>query len=155
MVPRDHTHHNTSFSTNRNSQRVHIYLPIRNWTILAPTVQPLTVHLLDNCRLKTKWCSIDSFSVLSHSAACKNCLKLNFPRKWLHVFCTDLTRVYSNGLTVCHLCTLQEHQRIRIFAIYQTFLALKFVLWAMEIFTFSRIQPIWVKIWGKYIYRKI
>ena len=38
--------------------------------------------------------------------------------------------------------TLQEHQRIRTFAIYQTFLTLKFVLWAMEIFTFSSIQPI-------------
>ena len=51
--------------------------------------------------------------------------------------------------------TLQKHQRIRTFAIYQTFLTLKFVLWAMEIFTFSSIQPISVKIWGKYIYRKI
>ena len=37
--------------------------------------------------------------------------------------------------------TLQEHQRIRTNAIYQTFLTLKFVLWAMEIFTFSSIQP--------------
>ena len=32
-----------------------------------------------------------------------------------------------------NVITLQEHQRIRTFAIYQTFLTLKFVLWAMGI----------------------
>ena len=51
----------------------------------------------------------------------------------------------SDLLRLAHICshyTLQEHQRIRTFAIYQTFVTLKFVLWAMEIFTFSSIQPI-------------
>ena len=51
------------------------------------------------------------------------------------------------------IITPQEHQRIRTFAIYQTFLTLKFVFWAMEIFTFSSIQPIWVKICGKNLIR--
>ena len=51
--------------------------------------------------------------------------------------------------------TLQEDQTIRPFAIFQKFLTLKLVLWAMEKFTFSSIQPISVKISGKYIYRKI
>ena len=47
--------------------------------------------------------------------------------------------------------TLQEDQTIRTFAIYQKFVTLKLVLWAMEIFIFSSIQPISVKISGKYI----
>ena len=51
-------------------------------------------------------------------------------------------RVGIAQLVERHSCTMQEHQRIRTFAIYQTFLTLRFVLWAMEIFTFSSIQPI-------------
>ena len=53
------------------------------------------------------------------------------------------------------LYALQEVQTIRTFAIYQMFLRLKLLLWAMEKFTFSSIQPISVKISGKYIYWKI
>ena len=44
---------------------------------------------------------------------------------------------------------------IRTFAIFQKFLTLKLLLGAMEKFTFSSIQPISVKIPGKYINRKI
>ena len=49
--------------------------------------------------------------------------------------------VFMNFAQYLNHSTLQEHQRIRTNAIYQTFLTLKFVLWAMEIFTFSSIQP--------------
>ena len=50
------------------------------------------------------------------------------------------------------LNTPQEHQSIRTFAIFQKFLTLKIVWWSIEKFTFSSIQPISVKISGKYIY---
>ena len=56
------------------------------------------------------------------------------------------------------LCTLQEHQRIRTFVIYQKFLILTFYhrgLWKKVFFTtyfVSHRNPISVKINGKYIY---
>ena len=46
-------------------------------------------------------------------------------------------KIFSTLLT-----TLQEHQTIRTFAIFQKFLTLKLLLWPMEIFIFSSIQPI-------------
>ena len=50
-----------------------------------------------------------------------------------------------------HTYTLQEDQTIRTFAIYQKFLTLEILWWAIRKFTFSIIQPISVKINGKYI----
>ena len=77
---------------------------------------------------------------------------------WWFFSCHSNCSYLSYGKTFCPwLCeyTLQEDQTIRTFAIFQKFLTLKLVLWAMEKCTFSTIQPISEKISGKYIYRKI
>ena len=50
-------------------------------------------------------------------------------------------KLVESYLSGC-FCTLQEDQTIRTFEIFQKFLTLKLVLWAMEKCTFSTIQPI-------------
>ena len=71
-----------------------------------------------------------------------------------HIEWKEKITIYNNR-NVPFYFTLQEHQRIRTFAIFQKFLTLKIVWWSMEKFTFSSIQPISVKISGKYIYKNL
>ena len=70
-------------------------------------------------------------------------------------FTVSLWSQYLYVIREIYHSTLQKDQMIRTFAIYQKFLTLEIVWWAIRKFTFSIIQPISVKINGKYIYRKI
>ena len=133
----------------RRVRRIELYTKVCTDMLLLSEESLVDIlnYVISNASIATSWislkrsllCNFQTSGSLWNEKLYKTSLNCNF-------FLYKVHWIYIS---------LQEDQTIRTFAIYQKFLTLKFVLWAMEIFIFSSIQPISVKISGKYIYRKI